>query len=107
MRPFIWIGKGDATAVDVVSIGGRGGNGYQWMVVMGIGGWWWVSVDVVGISGRGGNGLGTGRDAVDPLDRDTSQGIGEIGKRRASRKFKKSENVHFSFFLKSVKCMEF
>ena len=57
----------------------------------------WVSVDLVGIGGLSGSGLGTGRDAVDPLDRDTSQGIGEIGKRRASRKFKKSENVHFSF----------
>ena len=98
--------------MDVVSIGGIGG--WRWVSVdlvdigysvgiSGIGGWWWVlgirwiSVDLVGIGGLSGSGLGTGRDAVDPLDRDTSQGIGEIGKRRASRKFKKSENVHFSF----------
>ena len=85
--------------MDVVSIGGRGGNGYQWMVVMGIGGWWWVSVDVVGISGRGGNGLGTGRDAVDPLDRDTSQGIGEIGKMRA-----RSKSHKMCIFLLTKKC---
>ena len=40
--------------------------------------------------------VGSRGDAVDPLDRDTSQGIGEIGKRRASSNFQKSPNVNSS-----------
>ena len=42
---------------------------------------WWTLVVV-----------STRRDAVDPLDRDTSQGIGKIGKRTARSNFENSQN---------------